>query len=207
MSSLISGMPREFGVPRAPDFRFVCFEQAALGEETAMVLGEARLRRVLAIVLVLTTVSAGPASSAWVEQGPGPILRGQSEGITNNPVSGAVTGIAVDPLNANTVYLATVNGGVWKTTNATAPSPTWFPLTDQQLPALSINSLAMSPLDSNTLFAGTGSTSSDAFDGSPGFGVARSTDGGTTWTVLATSTFAGRRINSIVPTTLTGSGG
>ena len=172
-----------------------------------MVLGEARLRRVLAIVFVLTTVSAGPALSAWVEQGPGPILRGQSEGIPNNPVSGAVTGIAVDPLNANTVYLATVNGGVWKTTNATAPSPTWFPLTDQQLPALSINSLALSPLDSNILFAGTGSTSSFAFDGSPGFGVARSTDGGTTWTVLATSTFAGRRINSIVPTTLTGSGG
>jgi hypothetical protein len=79
---------------------------------------------------------------------------------------------------------------------------TWIPLTDQQLPALSINSLAISPVFSHTLFAGTGSTSSYFFDGSPGFGIARSRDDGHTWQVLAGFTFTGRRINSIVPTTL-----
>src|SRR5207245_5876421 len=93
-------------------------------------------------------------------------------------------------------------GGIWKTTNATADSPTWTPLTDKHLPALSINSLAISPVRPETLFAGTGSTSSDGLDGSPGFGVTRSTNGGKSWTVLASSTFAGRRINNIVPTTL-----
>src|SRR5262249_13844715 len=48
--------------------------------------------------------------------------------------------------------------------------------------------------------------SSFGSDGSPGFGVAKSTDGGATWTVLAGATFTGRRINSIVPTSI-GSGG
>jgi len=77
-------------------------------------------------------------------------------------------------------------------------------LTDQALPSNSINSIAISPLDANTIFAGTGSTSSFG-DGSPGFGVAKSTDGGATWMVLAGATFTGRRINSIVPTSI-GSG-
>jgi hypothetical protein len=67
---------------------------------------------------------------------------------------------------------------------------------------LSINSLALSPVDANILFTGTGSTSSLAGEGSPGFGVVRSTDGGDIWTVLAEATFTGRRINSIVPTGL-----
>jgi hypothetical protein len=142
---------------------------------------------------------AGPP---WVEQGPGPILDGGDEGLPGNPVAGAINAIVADPSNADVVFVGTVNGGVWKTENATAASPAWTPLTDHQLPALSINSLAMSPVNPGTLFAGTGSTSSHQGVGTPGFGVARSTDGGDTWTVLATPDFAGKQINSIVPTQL-----
>src|SRR5262249_2255859 len=55
----------------------------------------------------------------------------------------------------------------------------------------------------NIVYAGTGSWSSfDAFDGSPGVGLARSTDGGATWQVLAADTFAGERIREVVPTSL-----
>jgi hypothetical protein len=168
-------------------------------------------KSILPIVLLagLSGGAATLAAPAWVEQGPGPILNGaNTEGMAGpNPVAGAINAIAASPASADTVFVGTVNGGVWKTTNATTASPTWTPLTDTQLPALSIDSLAMSPLDPNTLFAGTGSTSSDAFQGSPGFGVARSTDGGATWTVLAAATFAGRAITSIVPTSLIESGG
>jgi hypothetical protein len=39
-------------------------------------------------------------------------------------------------------------------------------------------------------------------DGSPGFGLARSTDGGATWKVLAGDTFADQDIRSVVPTSL-----
>src|SRR5215471_8997875 len=157
-----------------------------------------------ASLVALSVGAAALAAPAWVEQGPGPILNGQDEGLTNNPVAGAIN--AIVPITADTVFVGTVNGGVWKTSNATAATPTWTPLTDTQLPALSIDSLAMSPVNANTLFAGTGSTSSDQSYGSPGFGVARSTDGGTTWTVLAGATFTGRAITSIVPTSLVSGG-
>jgi hypothetical protein len=142
-------------------------------------------------------------STTWIEQGPGPILNGGNVEIPGGPEAGAVQALAVDPTNANIVYAGTVNGGVWKTTNATAANPTWTPLTDQQLPALSIDSLAISPVNSNIVYAGTGSWSSfGAMDGSPGVGLARSTDGGATWQVLAADTFTNQRIYKVVPTTL-----
>jgi len=159
--------------------------------------------RIICVLVALSIAGYTPAvlAQTWVEQGPGPTLNGQAEGLPGNPVSGAINAIAptTDP---DVLYVGTVNGGIWKTINATAASPTWTPLTDQQLPALSISSLAISPADSNTLFAGTGSTSSLASLGSSGFGIAGSIDGGITWTVLAASTFSGRRINDVVPTSL-----
>ena len=161
-------------------------------------------------IAVSGAASAGPAAPtatpAWSEQGPGPTLNGQTEGLPGNPVAGAVNAIAVDLAHPGTVYLGTVNGGVWKTTNANTTAPNCKPLTDLQLPALSISSIAISPLDPKTIFAGTGSTSSDAFEGSPGFGVIHSTDGGATWSILAGATFAGRRIVSIAPLARTGGG-
>lgn len=153
---------------------------------------------------LIPTLSA--QTSTWVEQGPGPIINGQDVGLTNptNPVSGAVNAIATVPGDPDTIYVGTVNGGVWKTTNATAAAPTWTPLTDTALPALSIRSLAVSPLDSQIIFAGTGSSSSFSSRGDAGFGVARSTDGGIKWTVEASKTFTGAAIVSVVPTSTKG---
>ena len=144
---------------------------------------EARMVWLLAILVVITIVSNVPAvSGTWVEQGPGPILNGPNTQVPpDSRVAGAINAIATDPANANLVYVGTVNGGIWKTTNATAANPTWIPLTDFQLPALSIRSLAISPVDPNVIFAGTGSSSSLSSLGTPGFGVARSTDGGGSW--------------------------
>ena len=48
--------------------------------------------------------------------------------------------------------------------------------------------------------------SSYAFDGAPGFGVARTTDGGATWTLSSGSTFNGRIISSVVATSITSGG-
>ena len=94
-----------------------------------------------ASLVALSVGAAALAAPAWVEQGPGPILNAQDEGLTNNPVAGAIN--AIVPISADIVFVGTVNGGVWKTSNATAATPTWTPLTDIQLPALSINSLAV----------------------------------------------------------------
>ena len=159
------------------------------------------VRKLSTLIMLAGLTPALFAQKIWVEQGPGPIINGQDVGLTNptNPVSGAIIAIAPVPGDPTTVYVATVNGGVWKTSNATSTVPTWTPLTDKALPALSIQSLAISPTDSNLIYAGTGSTSSYFRYGSPGIGIARSRDGGTNWTVEAAATLAGATIVSIVP--------
>src|SRR5262249_55296438 len=87
-------------------------------------------------------------SAVWQPQGPGPILQGGVRGMDpqGNPDVGSVAALLPDPGNANIVYAGTTNGGIWKTTNATALVPTWTPLTDH-LPTLAIGALAYSPLD------------------------------------------------------------
>ncbi len=140
----------------------------------------------------------------WVEQGPGTITNGNNvEGIPNNPQAGAVNAVAADPTNANRLFAASTNGGIWLTTNATAASPTWTPLTDQ-FSSLSIGDIAFSPLDAtnNTLFAGTGRFSSGFGDGGPQAGLLRTTDGGVTWTLLAQATLGGRNIVRVIPTAI-----
>ncbi|MCH8147080.1 MAG: hypothetical protein IH987_03685 [Planctomycetes bacterium] len=81
--------------------------------------------------------------SIWVSQGPGPAQFGQIENVLpDNEVVGAVHCLAAHPVNADILYLGGVNGGVWKTTNATAISPTWVPLTDLE------NGLSTAPSNS-----------------------------------------------------------
>ncbi|MEJ2698044.1 MAG: OmpA family protein [Desulfuromonadales bacterium] len=50
----------------------------------------------------------------WVSQGPGPLNGGQVSNILNQPVTGAVQAVAVDPSELIRVYVGTVGGGVWR---------------------------------------------------------------------------------------------
>lgn len=143
---------------------------------------------------------AGPAPpNFWVSEGPSPGIHGQENVLPNNQINGAIQAIAVHPTDPNVIYVGSVNGGIWKTTNATAASPHWVPLTDN-LPSLSIGALEFDPTDPThqTLIAGIGSTSSyflnDQFTG-----VLRSTDGGTTWSQLGTAVadLSGENITSV----------
>ncbi|MEW6156110.1 MAG: LEPR-XLL domain-containing protein, partial [Verrucomicrobiota bacterium] len=58
----------------------------------------------------------------WIGQGPIQTTGGQIQGMDDQgkPVSGAVQAVAVDPNNPNIVYVASVNGGIWKTDNINA---------------------------------------------------------------------------------------
>jgi Ca2+-binding RTX toxin-like protein len=144
-------------------------------------------------VLLADFAAIGPAGVVWSPAGPAPIQGGQVQNITvtgtsiNNPVDGAITAIAIpkspDPALANTVYVGTPNGGVWRTDNAQAASPTWVTHTDG-LPSLSITSLAIDPNHPNTIYAGTGDLSSFAGQGGKPEGIYKSIDGGANWTVL-----------------------
>ena len=130
--------------------------------------------------------------AAWVSQGPALVTGGQSEGIVDRPVVGAVHAVAAHPGNADILYVGAANGGIWKTTNATAASPTWTAQTDSQ-PSLSIGALEFDPTDlgHQTLVAGFAQNSSFATVesefrsiGGPRIGLLRTTNGGTSWTVI-----------------------
>ena len=90
------------------------------------------------------------------------------------------------------IYLATAGGGVWRSSDFTSSSPTWVPLTDSlSLPPVkrdgiqNIASLAADPNHPGTIYAGTG----DLLGGT-GQGILKSTDGGSTWTLLGQTPFA-----------------
>jgi len=121
----------------------------------------------------------------WTAQGPRPTTGGQVEGIVDREVVGAIKAIAAHPTDPDIVYVGSVNGGVWRTRNATNARPTWVPLTDSQR-SLSIGALAFDPTDStcNTLVAGSGRFSSLLGMGGALMGVLRTTDGGATWTAF-----------------------
>src|SRR4051794_30569080 len=51
-------------------------------------------------------------STAWVEQGPGPLNHGD---VGYNQVAGAIEAVATDPNDRDRVFVATVGGGVWST--------------------------------------------------------------------------------------------
>ena len=146
----------------------------------------------------------------WISAGPAPELNGQTSGLTaqRNPVSGAINAIAAAPGDAQTIYVASVNGGIWVTHNALAPldpfgaNPTWKPLTDR-FSSLSFGDIAFDPIDTanHTLWAGFGSTSSGASDGGPLLGLLKTTDDGASWTQLATNSLQGETVEKVLPTT------
>jgi hypothetical protein len=134
----------------------------------------------------------------WVALGPAPTISAQVDVPPNNPVCGAIHRIAAHPSNADIIYIGAVNGGIWKTTNATNANPTWVAQTET-LPSQSIGAIAFDPTDGtrNTLLAGTGRWSNFAQRGDDEIGVYRTINGGTTWTHLGASTLLGQKITAV----------
>ncbi len=56
---------------------------------------------------------------SWQEQGPGPITNAQLVLPPNNVVSGAIQSIATYAYDPNLLYVGTVNGGVWRSSDRT----------------------------------------------------------------------------------------
>ena len=122
--------------------------------------------------------------TTWVPAGPSPIINGQVEKIDpNQEVIGAIQSVVAHPTNPDIAYVGAVNGGVWRTDNATEAQPDWTPLTDH-LTSLSIGDLEMDSTDPNTLLAGIGRASSFGQAGGDLSGLALTHDGGENWTEI-----------------------
>src|SRR5215469_3237095 len=65
----------------------------------------------------------------WTPFGPSPI---DSPGVGLGRAAGRVEATAPHPTDANTVYAAANNGGIWKTNGWGNTSPQWFALGDMQ---------------------------------------------------------------------------
>jgi len=101
-------------------------------------------------------------------------LRWRSIGPYRGGRSVAVTGHPTEPL---VYYMGTTGGGVWRTDNG---GVTWRNLTDGYVKSSSVGAIALAASDPNVIYAGMGEACIRG-NVSPGDGVYRSTDAGTTW--------------------------
>ncbi len=98
--------------------------------------------------------------------------------------SGRITALAIDPTcNGTTcrLWVAAAGGGIWRTNNALAGSPTWTFVSS----SFGTNAIGTLTYDAahTTLYAGTGEPNASA-DSEAGVGIYKSTDGGDNWTKL-----------------------
>ncbi len=111
---------------------------------------------------------------SFSNDGPNDFTPAYQWGFGPSQISGRVNGVAYDPNNPNTYYIAAAGGGVWKTTNA---GVSWTCLSNSW-PAQTTACVTVDPMNSNVIYVGTG----DIVYGTTPFGIMKSTDGGSTWT-------------------------
>jgi hypothetical protein len=149
------GLQRAFPFPSINQRAFLAavdrarFDRASLAARAAAGLAEARA------TAALTWQPAGPYN-----------------------IGGRITALASVPGGA-TVYAASANGGVFKSTNA---GVNFTPIFDGY-GVFSIGAIRLDPTNANTIYVGTGEANSsvDSYDGD---GLFRSLDGGATWASL-----------------------
>ena len=111
----------------------------------------------------------------WQERGP-------------NNIGGRTRAMLIDKRDAtgNTVFAGSVSGGLFKTTNFISATPNWTPVNDF-FPNLAVTALIQDNANQNTMYAGTGEGWLN-IDAVRGGGIYKSTDGGTSWNVLLSTT-------------------
>jgi len=112
------------------------------------------------------------ARTNWIELGPGNI-------------GGRLRAILTHPTDPNTLYVGSIRGGVWKTTNGAA---SWYPLNDY-MANLAVATLVMDPTTPNIIYAGTGEGYENG-GALQGAGIFKTTDAGVTWQQLPATTNA-----------------
>lgn len=112
---------------------------------------------------------AGIEPDSWEWLGPGNI-------------GGRIRSIVIHPINTNRMWVGSVSGGIWRTTNS---GTSWAPV-DDFMANLAVTTIVINPANTNEMYAGTGEGFGN-IDSIRGAGVFRSTDGGVTWDQLAST--------------------
>ena len=109
------------------------------------------------------------ARTTWTWLGPG-------------NVGGRIRTIAIDPNDSRKIWVGAVAGGIWKTTNS---GGSWKSVANF-LASMAVTSIIFDPVTPTVMYAGTGEGMYNG-DATRGAGVLKSTDGGTTWSRLAST--------------------
>jgi hypothetical protein len=114
------------------------------------------------------------ADLTWTERGP-------------NNIGGRSRAILIDKRDPtrNTVFAASVSGGIFKSTNFTSGSANWT-VVDDDMANLAVTALVQDKNNFNIMYAGTGEGWFNV-DAVRGAGIFKSTDGGVTWSQLAST--------------------
>jgi photosystem II stability/assembly factor-like uncharacterized protein len=130
------------------------------------------------------------AAKAHIEQMPDrvtePGVQPQDAGIWSweplgpGNIGGRIRAIHIDRTNADIMWIGSVGGGIWKTTDG---GGNWEPINDF-LPSLAVTAIVADPTDPAIMYASTGEGFFNT-DALPGGGVFKSTDGGDSWNPLS----------------------
>jgi photosystem II stability/assembly factor-like uncharacterized protein len=131
------------------------------------------IRRVVTVAVMILT------AAACAQRVPSDLMNGLKWRLIGPFRGGRVVAVAGVPGDSTTFYFGSVDGGIWKTTDA---GVVWTPIFDHQ-PVGSIGALAVAPSDSKIIYAGSGETDIRS-DLASGNGVYKSVDSGATWNRL-----------------------
>ncbi|WP_158261380.1 MULTISPECIES: Calx-beta domain-containing protein [Pirellulaceae] len=155
---------------------------------------------VFALAEAIVDLAVSTPTATWNPLGPFGASDGQVENVLpDDTVVGAIHTVLAHPLDPNILYIGGTNGGIWRTTNATAIQPNWEPLSDQ-LPSSSIGAMVFDRADntSQTIYAGIGRYSSFGRIGNERIGLVRTTDGGDSWSIIdGNGTLTGKNISGV----------
>jgi photosystem II stability/assembly factor-like uncharacterized protein len=110
--------------------------------------------------------------------------------------------IDANDASGNTVWVGSVGGGLWKTTNIAAANPAWTAENDLMV-NLSISCIAQDPSNLQVMYLSTGEGYGNG-DAIRGNGIFKSSNGGVSWAQLSSTNNANFNYNQRVVVTSTG---
>ncbi len=138
------------------------------------------------------------SSTAWTSLGPQPLdsSAGTHADYRWGLVGGRINALAVVSASGSispTIYAASDGGGVWKSTNCCYTATTWTALgsNDPYLSSSVIGAIAIDPVVSTTIYAGSGDHDSYFYPVFGSRGILNSVDGGANWKTVGGSVFDG----------------